>query len=391
MAPRSLRRAALAAALAFLLVPASPAAALDDGLARTPPMGWNGWYRFGCGVTERIAQSAADSLVASGMRRAGYRYLNLDDCWMAYARRRGQLVPDRLKFPHGIAPLARRLHARGLRLGVYLSAGRMTCAGRPGSAGHLEGDVADLARWGVDYLKVDWCHAQGLTPAAIYSELRDAVREAGRPMVLSISTWGTGDPWLWGPDAGHLWRIDHDLTHVAPGNMWRSVVTVAAAAARLGAYSRPGAWNDPDVLPLGWGGLTPNEERTTLSLWSVIAAPLLAGADVRRLSRATRTTYLNTEVIAVDQDPAGVPGSLVQSTNGLDVWVRPLTDGSRALLLVNRNAHAVRFRLDAAQVTGLRRGRLRLRDLWTHRTVVGPGPIERRVAPHGVAMLRVSY
>jgi alpha-galactosidase len=282
------------------------------------------------------------------------------------------------------------LHARGLRLGVYLSAGRETCAGRPGSAGHLESDVTDLARWGVDYLKVDWCHARGLRPPAIYAELRDAVREAGRPMVLSISTWGAANPWQWGPSTGHLWRIDHDLPYVARGDMWRSVVTVAAAEARLGAYSRPGAWNDPDVLPLGWGGLTPTEERTTFSLWSVMAAPLLAGADVRRLSARTREAYVNSEVIAVDQDPVGIPGSRVASTNGLDVWVRPLADGSRALLLVNRNAHAARFRLDAAGVAGPGPGRVRMRDLWTHRTAVGSGTIDRRVAPHGVAMLRVS-
>jgi alpha-galactosidase len=168
------------------------------------------------------------------------------------------------------------------------------------------------------------------------------------------------------------------------------VVAVAAAEASLGAYSRPGAWNDPDVLPLGWGGLSPTEERTTLSLWSVMAAPLLAGADVRRLSAATRATYLNSEVVAVDQDPAGIPGTRVQSRNGLDAWLRPLADGSRVLLLVNRTARPASFRLDAARLAGLAPARVWMRDLWAHTTAAGSGTIERRVAPHGVAMLRVG-
>jgi alpha-galactosidase len=385
------RPLAIAAGLAAALLAPAPAAALDDGLARTPPMGWNGWYAHGCGVTERTVRAAADALVRTGLRSAGYRYVSLDDCWMAPARGRdGRLRADRARFPSGIPALAARLHRRGLKLGVYLSAGPMTCARRPGSAGHLERDARTLAAWGADLVKLDWCFAPPeFNASVVYAQMRDALRATGRPVLLSISEWGEGDPWSWGPGTGHMWRTAHDTPRLAPRDRWRAVMRVVAHTAKLSGHAGPGAWNDPDILQVGLGGLTATEGRTVFSLWAMLAAPLIAGNDLTRMDPATRRTLGNRSVIAVDQDPAGRPGVRVSARRGHDVWVRELAGGDRVLLLVNRTARPVRFRADARRVFAVASGRWRVRDLWTHRARRTPGRFAARVAPHGAAMFRL--
>src|SRR4051812_38800054 len=292
-----MRRIALVPALAALiaLAAASPAAALDDGLARTPPMGWNGWYAFGCAADETTVRAAADALVRTGLRDAGYDYVNVDDCWMAGSRGSGgELRADPKRFPGGIAALADYVHRRGLKLGIYLSAGGLTCQRRPGSYDHLTQDARTVAGWGADLVKLDWCFAPAsANRVAVYGEMRDELRASGRPIVLSICEWGVGRPWTWGASAGHMWRTTHDIPLYDRRDRWRAVLRVAARNARLAAHAGPGGWNDPDILQVGLRGLSDTEGRAMFSMWSMMAAPLLAGNDLRAMRGRTRGTLLN--------------------------------------------------------------------------------------------------
>jgi alpha-galactosidase len=383
MTARRLAGALIACAATGVL--AAPASALDNGLARTPPMGWNSWYRFRCQVSERIVRETANAMIRSGMRAAGYRYVNLDDCWMARMRRRGALRADPVKFPHGIRALAAYVHRRGLKLGIYAAAGRRTCMRYPGSRRHLYTDARTFASWRVDYLKLDGCfttpHERG--PLG-YGVMQAAIRSTRRPMVFSISAWGLGTPWLWAAGVGHLWRTTPDI-HAR----WSSVLRIVDHNAGLARYARPGAWNDPDMLQVGNRGLTATEGRSMFSLWSMMAAPLIVGTDVRTMSRTTRRILTNREVIRVDQDPGGVQGFRTWSSGSQEVWVRPLANGDRALLLFNRSATGATVGADARQL-GLRPSRSYVvRDLWLHRTTSTPGPITASLARHGTAMFRV--
>lgn len=387
---RALRHAcALAPLAAACLLPASSALALPDGLARTPPMGWNPWYRFQCRVDERLVRQTANAMVASGMRAAGYRYVNLDDCWMARSRGPGgELQPDPARFPSGIRALADYVHARGLRLGIYQSPGARTCAGYPGMLGHFAQDARTFAAWRIDYLKLDWCHAAPEGRArAIYAVMRGALRRARRPMVLSISNWGRQRVWLWGPRAGHLWRTTFD---VSPSRPWPMLLSFMARNQRLAAYARPGAWNDPDILQVGNPRLNPVEQRAVFSLWSIMAAPLVAGNDLRGMSATTRRILTNREVIAVDQDRLGIQGRRMRAAAGREVWVRRLAGGERAVVLFNRRRTRALVAVDARGLGMGRAGRFRVRNLWTHRTAHTGGPIRVVVPRHGAAMLRVQ-
>jgi alpha-galactosidase len=386
------RRLALALAALSALGFAAPAAALDDGLARTPPMGWNGWYAFGCQADESTVRAAADALVRSGLRDAGYTYVNVDDCWMARTRGPGgELRPDPKRFRDGIRALADYVHRRGLRLGVYLSTGRLTCERRQGSAGHLAQDARTMAAWGVDLVKLDWCFMpRSSNRARVYGEMRDALRASGRPIVLSICEWGDGRPWTWGASAGHMWRTTHDIPVYDRRDRWRAVLRVVARNAQLAGHAGPGGWNDPDILQVGLRGLTATEGRTMFSIWAMMAAPLLAGNDLRRMDGPTRATLRNREVIAVDQDPAGVPGQRVSAKRGRDVWVRPLSGGDRAVLFVNRTSRSRRFKGSPSGVFGGSSARrFRVRDLWRGRTRTVTRWLTARVPAHGAAMFRV--
>jgi alpha-galactosidase len=355
-------------------------------------MGWNGWYAHGCGVTEGMVRATAKAMIASGMRSVGYRYVNLDDCWMASRRGPdGNLRPDRSRFPSGIPALADWLHRRGLKLGIYLSAGSMTCMRRPGSAGSLSRDAATVASWGVDLVKLDWCFTpRSLNGSQVYGEMRDALRGTGRPVVLSICEWGTNRPWTWGPQTGHMWRTTHDLPRTAPRDRWRAVLRVAAHNARLSLHAGPGGWNDPDILQVGLRGLSATEGRTMFSLWAMMAAPLLAGNDLRRMDGRTRATLINHEVIAVNQDPAGLQGVRVKTRRGRDVWVRVLANGDRAVLFVNRTGRTRRFRGSVRAMFGdSRPGRYRVRSLWSHRSHTTPRWLVAHVPPHGAGLFRI--
>jgi alpha-galactosidase len=326
------------------------------------------------------------------MRDAGYTYVNVDDCWMARTRGKdGALRSDPKRYRSGIPALADYVHKRGLQLGLYLSAGRLTCQRRPGSVYHLSKDASTVAGWGVDLVKFDWCFSEPSSDrAAVYGEMRDALRASGRPVVLSICEWGDGQPWTWGAGAGHMWRTTHDIPAYDRRDRWRAILRVAARNARLGAHAGPGGWNDPDILQVGLRGLSATEGRTMFSMWAMMAAPLLAGNDLRRMDGSTRATLRKREVIAIDQDPAGVQGLRVSARRGRDVWVRPLGNGDRAVLFVNRTGRTRRFSGSPSGMFGGRSARrFSARDLWRGRTRTVTRWIRARVPAHGAAMFRI--
>jgi len=369
----------------------APAAALDNGLARTPPMGFNDWNAFGCSVSEKLIKETADYFVSSGMKAAGYEYVNIDDCWMTHQRDpgTGRLVPDPDKFPDGIKGTADYVHSKGLKLGIYEDAGTKTCAGYPGSLGHEQLDAQTFADWGVDYLKYDNCNNAGSDSQDSYIQrytaMRDALKATGRPIVYSICEWGSFDPATWAGDVGNLWRTTGDI-HDGYGSM----VSIFHQNVDLYPHAHPGAWNDPDMLEIGNGGMTDREYRSHFSLWSEMAAPLLAGTDLREATPATMDIYLNREVIAVDQDPLGKQARPLSRADGHWVLDKPLANGDHAVVLFNETDHAATFGTTAKAVGLPHAAAYDLRDLWAHSTTETAGRIAASVPAHGTVKYRVS-
>jgi alpha-galactosidase len=362
------------------------ALALDDGVARTPPMGWNSWNRFGCDVSEHLIQRMADAMVTSGMRDAGYQYVVVDDCWQIGRDAQGTILADPRRFPSGMAALVEYVHARGLKFGLYTDAGRLTCMGRPGSFGHEWQDAATYASWGVDYVKVDWCAADGLDAASQYAVFRDALAATGHPIVLSICTWGEQNPWDWGRGAGHLWRTTGDIS-----DSWPVVLQIIRENAVRAYAATPGAWNDPDMLEVGNGRMNDAEYRSHFSLWAMMAAPLIAGNDLAEMTDSTRAILLNGEVIAIDQDPLGRPALIVRDDGGPQVWSRPLADPrARAVALFNPTGAPATITVHWNEI-GLAPGDAAVRDLWAHadRGVVADS-FTATVEPHGTTLLKIT-
>jgi len=365
-----------------------------NGLALTPPMGWNSWNKFACDNNEQTVRATADAMVASGMRDAGYQYVVIDDCWQTSRDANGVIVADAQKFPSGIKALADYVHSRGLKFGIYSDAGRLTCGGRPGSQGHEYQDAITYARWGVDYLKYDWCNTGDRNAEEAYAVMADALRSSGRPIVFSMCEWGTAKPWLWAKNTGNLWRTTGDIfdsfSTKDPKRDWaHTVVGIADLNEPLWPYAGPGHWNDPDMLEVGNGGMTPTEYQSHFSLWAMMAAPLIAGNDVAHMDAATRAILLNKEVIAVDQDPLGRQGHRVSRQGDSEVWVKPLSNGATAILLFNRGEAPARIEASGDQLGTAAIGG-RVRDLWAHKDLGRwRGSIGANVAPHGVAMFVV--
>ena len=341
-----------------VVVAAAPAQALDNGLAKTPPMGFNDWNSFGCNVDEQLIKQTADYFVSSGLKDVGYNYVNIDDCWLTHSRDAdGKLVPDPVKFPDGIKGTADYVHSKGLKLGIYEDAGTATCAGYPGSLGHETTDAQTFADWGVDYLKYDNCNNAGSTTTdeyiARYKAMGDALAATGRPIVYSICEWGVNDPANWAGDVGNLWRTTGDI-----GDNWSSLKSIIAQNAPLQPAAHPGAWNDPDMLEVGNGGMTDTEYRTHFGLWAEMAAPLLIGTDLRKATPATLAILKNQDVIAVDQDPLGAQGKVVASSNGTMVFDKPLANGDHCggavqLHRLGGDGRHHRVRTAPAQVRGV--------------------------------------
>lgn len=353
-------------------------------LALTPPMGWNSWNHFACNVSDSLIRGTADAMVASGMRDVGYRYVVIDDCWQVSRDSKGTIVADSLRFPQGMKALADYVHSKGLKFGIYTDAGTKTCQGRPGSYGYEDQDARTYASWGVDYVKEDWCNAGGLKAQVRYPIFRKALDKTGRPIVLSICEWGSNQPWDWAPGVGNLWRTTDDIE-----DKWVSMLANLDQSAQHSHIARPGAWNDPDMLEVGNGGMTDDEYRAHMSLWAIQAAPLIAGNDLRDMSEATRVILTNPEVIAVDQDSLGAQGILVwEPVPELQVWERPLRNGTRAVVLLNRSAKADTITAYLPRV-GIHTDSASVRDLWAHAEVGKvKGKYSAEVRPHSALMLR---
>ncbi len=357
-----------------------------NGLAKTPPMGWNSWNLFAGKVNDQIIRTMADAMVSSGMRDAGYIYINIDDTWEGTRDAQGNIRPNS-KFPN-MKALADYVHSKGLKFGIYSSPGPRTCAGYPASYGHEAQDARTFASWGVDYLKYDWCSASMIyknsQEAAVYQKMGEALEATGRPIVYSLSI-GQITAAQWAPAAGaNLWRTTDDIR-----DTWHSMTYNIEKQVPTAPYAGPGHWNDPDMLEIGNGGMTDTEYRTHMSLWALAAAPLLAGNDIRHMSDATKAILLNREVIAVDQDPLGKQASPIAHGN-LQTWIKPLADGSVAVGVVNLGASPAQARVVAADLP--LHGQVgRARDLWAHKEVnFTNGAYSSTVPSHGTLLLRVS-
>ena len=377
---------AAAGVLVVLLSSSAPARALSNGLALTPPMGWNDWNAFGCGVSESLVEQTAQYMVTSGMKAAGYQYVNIDDCWMSSSRdANGNLVADPNKFPDGMKAVADFVHGLGLRLGIYEEAGTATCAGFPGSLGHETQDANLFASWGVDYLKYDNCNGGSEPTQQRYEAMRDALAATGRPILFALCEWGVDSVWTWGAQTGNMWRTTSDISA-----NYSSMLSIFHSNVALAQYASPGGWNDPDMLEVG-NGMSATEDQSEFSLWSEMAAPLLAGTDLRNASAATMALYLNKDVIAVDQDPLGRQGVEVSSTGGLDVLAKPLSNGDVAVVLFNENGSAATISTTATADGLPSASSYTLNDLWAHSsTTTSSSTFTANVPAHGVVMYRVS-
>jgi alpha-galactosidase len=337
--------------IVLMLSAAFASAQKYEELALTPPMGWNSWNKFACNIDEQLIRTIADAMVETGLRDAGYVYLNLDDCWHGERDSLGFIQPDPVKFPSGMKALADYVHSKGLKIGLYSDAGRKTCGGRPGSFGHEYQDALQYARWGIDYLKYDWCESQDINPKGAYNLMRDALRAAGRPVLFSMCEWGHSKPWEWAAETGHSWRTTGDIFNCFdcvdqhPGWAAFGVLQILDMQEGLRKYAGPGHWNDPDMLEVG-NGQTEGEDRAHFSMWCMLAAPLILGNDVRNMSEATRNIVLNKEVIAIDQDSLGVQGLRYRVEDGLEFWFKPLVNDEWAFCILNRTTEPRTYTID---------------------------------------------
>jgi len=376
--------------MAFMAVAgARPAAALNDGLARTPPMGWNSWNKFHCNINETIIRQTADAMVSTGLRDAGYVYLTVDDCWSAMSRNSsGNLQSDPTDFPSGMKSLGDYIHARGLKFGIYASIGTATCTGlTPGSLNNETRDVATFASWGADYIKADRCHADGLDYPMIYARWRDAIKASGRPMVLSASVHGFQSPWIWGPGVAHQWRILGDIN-----DSWPRVLSQIDKDTPLAQYAGPGGWNDPDMLEVGNGHMTDTEYRSHFGMWAMLAAPLIAGHDVRSQSAATTTILTHPEVLAVSQDAVGYQARRVSDNGaGLHIYSKVVSGTNvRVAALFNRSDVTANMTVSWSQLS-LPSAPATVRDLWARadRGTFASG-YTASVPSHGIVIVRVA-
>jgi alpha-galactosidase len=363
-------------------------------LAKTPPMGWNSWNRFGCNISESLIIGIADAIASNGMKDAGYQYLVIDDCWQVSRDENGEIVADKDRFPHGIKYLADYIHSKGLKFGIYSCAGTKTCAGRPGALGHEYQDARTYARWGVDYLKEDWCNTGTQDAKSSYATMRDALYTAGRPIVFSLCEWGANKPWEWASEVGHLWRTTGDIV-----DSWNSVIKIFEQQKDLSKYAGPGHWNDPDMLEIGNGGMTTEEYKTHFSLWCMLAAPLLAGNDLQSMTAETKSILLNKEVIALNQDTLGKQCFCYRDNGDYEIWIKKLANDEKAVCLLNKSDENKNVEVDFALLLnakddywtsdGFKFEKYKVRDLWEHKDLVlKETSVFINMIPHSVKVYR---
>ena len=357
---------------------------LDNGLGLTPQMGWNSWNHFHCRINESTIKDTADAFVNAGLIRFGYQYVNVDDCWAKSRDSSNNIQPDPDTFPD-FKGMIDYVHSKGLKFGLYSDAGTKTCAGRPGSLGFEENDANTYAKWEVDYLKYDNCNAK-TKPEDRYPVMRDALNKTGRPIFYSMCEWGQDDPATWAPKVGNSWRTTGDI-----GDNWNSMISRADANDKWASYAGPGAWNDPDMLEVGNGGMTTTEYETHFSLWCLMKAPLLIGCDVKNMNSDTLRILTNHELIAINQDKLGVQGNKTKVNGTSEVWSGPLSSGCYAVLLLNRGTAATNitanwsdFGLDPSKEADVR-------DLWKMKDLGSmKGSVTAMVESHGVVVFKIT-
>ena len=389
----------VAAVLALTLTPLTPQAQSAPPQV-APPMGWNSWNYFAEKVDDKGVRAAADQIVASGMRDAGYVYVNIDDTWEGERDASGVLHTNS-KFPD-MKALADYVHSKGLKLGIYSSPGPKTCAGYAGSLGHEEQDAKMYAAWGIDYLKYDLCSyipevmrkqapndmaAQMRLMHEAYEKMGKALKATGRPIVYSFCQYGWDAVWEWAPSyGGNLWRTTGDISP-----HWDRVYTILEQQAGLEGYAGPGHWNDPDMLEVGNGKLSQDENRAHFSMWAMLASPLLAGNDLPNMKPEVKAILTNRDVIALDQDQLGRQASRVYSEGEVEVWTKPLSGGAEAIAVLNAgdNRYSTHpFHLDLAKL-GLH-GTQQAKDLWTGKDVQLTDNMPLQIAGHDVFLVRIA-
>lgn len=374
-----------------------------DQLGQTPPLGWNSWNTFACDVDENLIRQMADAMVASGMKDAGYEYINIDDCWHGERDKEGNIQVNKERFPSGMKALADYVHSRGLKIGIYSDAGHKTCAGYPGSRGHEYQDARTYAQWGIDYLKYDWCDTENINPIGAYTTMRDALHKAGRPIFFSICEWGDNKPWEWAQEIGHAWRTTGDIypcwnCELNHGS-WSSwgVLPILDKQEKLRKFAGPGHWNDMDMMEVG-NGMTEAQDRAHFSLWSIMNSPLIAGNDLRIMSETTRKTLTNKHVIAVNQDKLGVQAMKYIHAGDLMVFAKPLENNEWAFLFLNRGNSTLNYTHDWLHYYELkddlfnhhvdfRKTTFGWRDLWKGGEGDTTKPLVLQIAAHDVVML----
>ena len=398
-----MRRGLSSALMSVLLcLSVSSSVSASDGwesLARTPPMGWNSWNTFRLEINEDLVRGIADVFVERGFKDAGYEYIVIDDGWQIDRDAEGNIIADKKKFPSGIKALADYVHSKGLKFGIYSDAGYKTCGGFPGSLGYEYQDARQYAAWGVDYLKYDWCNTGHQSAPDSYKLMRDALEKAGRPVVFSICEWGTNKPWQWGKGVGHLWRTTFDIRPTwAGGKMVLSngvqvenfigFTKILDLQVGLESYAGPGHWNDPDMLEVGNGELTFEENKAHFSLWCMLAAPLMMGNDIRKATPETMEILLNKEAIAVNQDPLGRQAGRVSQDGDLEVWAKTMEDGSRAVGLFNRGVWKSEISVRWSDL-GIQ-GQQKVRDLWRQKDLGEfKDSFTESVPRHGAVLVRI--
>lgn len=332
-----------------------PQAGKFENLAMTPPMGWNSWNTFETHIDEKLVRETADIMVASGMAAAGYNYIVLDDGWMTRERdANGDLVPDPVKFPGGMKTLIDYVHSKGLKFGLYNCAGTKTCAGYPGTRGYEYQDARLYARLGIDFLKYDWCNTEGINAKEAYATMSNALKTAGKPIVFSLCEWGDNQPWEWAKPIGNLWRISGDISPCFDcedkHDGWSSwgFMRIVEMRKNIRKYSGPDHWNDFDMLEVG-NGMTVQEDRSHFAMWAMMASPLIAGNDFRKMSPETLAILTNKNLIAINQDKLGIQGFRISVENGIETWVKPLSDGNWAIAFLNRNNTEAKVHFDWSQ------------------------------------------
>lgn len=381
-----------------------------ENVALTPPMGWNSWNTFEVNINEDLVKKTADIIVSSGLKDAGYEYIVLDDGWMVKDHRdkNGDLIPDPVKFPHGMKALIDYVHSKGLKFGLYNCAGTQTCAGYPGTRGYEYQDARFYANLGIDFLKYDWCNTNGINATEAYTTMSKALKAAGKPIVFSICEWGDNQPWDWATPVGNLWRISGDIYPCfdceykhEEGN-WSSwgVLRILEMRKDIRKFSGPDHWNDFDMMEVG-NGMTITEDKSHFTLWSMMASPLFAGNDLRIMKPETLNILTNKEIIAINQDALGIQGFKYQSENGVDVWVKPLFDENWAVVFLNRSDKTQKINFDWKKhiiedndfkfILNLTSQKYNVRDLWEHIDLGNTNKIfQKELAPHDVIAIKLT-